>query len=84
MPLSLKTNFMKGAVAIAPNGVPIFNPLNNTGEDAYAIGELDQWGGHCGKADDYHYLHHYILRQPRVKPDCHCIGQLCHLRLKRI
>jgi hypothetical protein len=19
------------------------------------IGELDQWGGHCGKADDYHY-----------------------------
>ncbi|MEY4540770.1 MAG: hypothetical protein RLZZ306_2527, partial [Bacteroidota bacterium] len=54
-PLSLKTNFMTGAVAIAPNGVPIFNPLNNRGEDAYLIGELDQWGGHCGKADDYHY-----------------------------
>lgn len=54
-PLSLKTNFMSGAVALAPNGVPIFNPLNNRGEDAYAIGELDQWGGHCGKADDYHY-----------------------------
>jgi YHYH protein len=54
-PLSLKTNLLKGAVAIAPNGIPIFNPLNNRGEDAYAIGELDQWGGHCGKADDYHY-----------------------------
>lgn len=54
-PLSLKTNFMKGAVAIAPNGIPIFNPLNNRGEDAFAIGELDQWGGHCGRADDYHY-----------------------------
>jgi hypothetical protein len=54
-PLSLKTNLLKGAVAIAPNGVPIFNPLNNRGEDAFAIGELDQWGGHCGKADDYHY-----------------------------
>jgi YHYH protein len=54
-PLSLKTNMLKGAVAIAPNGVPIFNPLNNRGEDAYLIGELDQWGGHCGKADDYHY-----------------------------
>lgn len=53
--LSLKNNFMKGAVAIAPNGIPIFNPLNNRGEDAYAIGELDQWGGHCGRADDYHY-----------------------------
>lgn len=55
LPISLKTNLMKGAVAIAPNGVPIFNPLNNRGEDAYLIGELDQWGGHCGKADDYHY-----------------------------
>ena len=54
-PVSLKTNLMKGAVAIAPNGIPIFNPLNNRGEDAYAIGELDKWGGHCGKADDYHY-----------------------------
>lgn len=54
-PLTLKTNFMKGAVAIAPNGIPIFNPLNNRGEDAFAIGELDQWGGHCGRADDYHY-----------------------------
>ncbi|MFN8355900.1 MAG: YHYH protein [Spirosomataceae bacterium] len=54
-PISLKTNLMKGAVAIAPNGVPIFNPLNNRGEDAFAIGELDNWGGHCGRADDYHY-----------------------------
>ena len=54
-PLSLKSNFMKGAVAIAANGIPIFNPLNNRGEDAFLIGELDQWGGHCGKGDDYHY-----------------------------
>ena len=54
-PLSIKTNFMKGAIAIAANGIPIFNPLNNRGEDSYLIGELDQWGGHCGKADDYHY-----------------------------
>ncbi|MDP5140924.1 MAG: YHYH protein, partial [Spirosomaceae bacterium] len=35
--------------------IPIFNPLNNRGEDANVIGELDQWGGHCGRADDYHY-----------------------------
>ena len=54
-PLSTKNNFMKGAIAIAANGIPIFNPLNNRGEDANAIGELDQWGGHCGRADDYHY-----------------------------
>jgi hypothetical protein len=54
-PLSTKSNFMRGAVAIAVNGVPIFNALNNRGEDAYKIGELDNWGGHCGRADDYHY-----------------------------
>ncbi len=54
-PLSTKTNLLKGAIAIAVNGIPIFNPLNNRGEDANAIGELDQWGGHCGRADDYHY-----------------------------
>ena len=55
VPLSTKTNFMKGAVALAVNGIPIFNALNNRGEDSYLIGELDNWGGHCGKGDDYHY-----------------------------
>jgi hypothetical protein len=55
IPLSTKSNLMKGAVAIAVNGIPIFNALNNRGEDSYAIGELDNWGGHCGRADDYHY-----------------------------
>ena len=54
-PLSTKTNLMKGAVAIAVNGIPIFNALNNRGEDSYLIGELDNWGGHCGRGDDYHY-----------------------------
>ncbi|MGB3467583.1 MAG: YHYH protein [Cyclobacteriaceae bacterium] len=54
-PLSTSTNLLKGAIAIASNGIPIFNPLNNRGEDANAIGELDLWGGHCGRADDYHY-----------------------------
>ena len=54
-PLSTRTNLMKGAVAIAINGIPIFNALNNRGVDSYATGELDNWGGHCGRADDYHY-----------------------------
>ncbi len=50
-----KDRFLRGAIALAVNGVPIFNPLNNRGEDAYLFGELDQYGGHCGRADDYHY-----------------------------
>lgn len=54
-PLSIRTNFMRGAIAIAVNGLPIFNALNASGEDSKAKGELDQWGGHCGRADDYHY-----------------------------
>jgi len=65
-PLSTKDNFMKGAIAIAANGIPIFNPLNNRGEDANAIGELDKWGGHCGRADDYHYHLPPAHLQPKV------------------
>ncbi len=48
-------NFQRGAVAIASNGIAIFNPKNNTGRVSYEIGELDAYGGHCGLADDYHY-----------------------------
>ena len=55
-PLSAKTNFFRGAIALAANGVPIFNPIKNDGKtDTLLAGELDQWGGHCGRADDYHY-----------------------------
>jgi len=54
-PASTKDRFLRGAIAVAVNGIPIFNPLNNRGEDAFAIGELDEHGGHCGRADDYHY-----------------------------
>ena len=54
-PASTRNRFLRGAIALAVNGIPIFNPLNNRGEDALAIGELDEYGGHCGRADDYHY-----------------------------
>lgn len=54
-PQSAKGNFLRGAIAVAANGIPIFNPLNNRGDDAYLFGELDEYGGHCGRADDYHY-----------------------------
>jgi YHYH protein/Secretion system C-terminal sorting domain/SLA1 homology domain 1, SHD1 len=48
-------HFSRGAVAIATNGLPIFNPFTNTGVDAFLDGQLDNFGGHCGRADDYHY-----------------------------
>ena len=54
-PISAKTHFFRGAIALAVNGVPIFNPFNNRREDTNLIGELDRWGGHSGRADDYHY-----------------------------
>lgn len=54
-PQTIKNHFLRGAIAIAVNGIPIFNPQNNRGEISAEIGELDQWGGHCGRADDYHY-----------------------------
>jgi hypothetical protein len=54
-PISAKKALYRGAIALAVNGVPIFNALNNRGEDAYLAGELDDHGGHCGRGDDYHY-----------------------------
>ena len=54
-PAFIKGRFLRGAIAVAANGIPIFNPQNNRGEVSQDIGELDKWGGHCGRADDYHY-----------------------------
>ena len=54
-PAMIKGHFLRGAIALAVNGIPIFNPQNNRGEVSAEIGELDQWGGHCGRGDDYHY-----------------------------
>ena len=54
-PISLSNNFQRGAVALAADGIAIFNPRNNTGQFSHAIGELDAYGGHCGLGDDYHY-----------------------------
>jgi hypothetical protein len=48
-------HFLRGAIAIAANGIPIFNPYTNTGVDAQLDGQLDVYGGHSGRADDYHY-----------------------------
>lgn len=55
-PVSAKSALFSGAIAVAVNGVPIFNPIKNDGRtDTFIAGELDDFGGHCGRADDYHY-----------------------------
>lgn len=54
VPVNTK-HFLRGAIAIAVNGIAIFSPYTNTGVDAYVDGQLDQFGGHSGRADDYHY-----------------------------
>jgi hypothetical protein len=50
----------QGPVAVAINGVMVYNPTQQDGvydesRDPYLIGELDGCGGHSGRADDYHY-----------------------------
>ena len=56
VPVPVNANhFSRGAVAVAVNGIAIFNPYTNTGADALLDGQLDTFGGHCGMADDYHY-----------------------------
>jgi hypothetical protein len=63
-------HFSRGAIAVAVNGVAIFNPYTNTGVDAFLDGQLDNFGGHCGRADDYHYhtapLHLYNQTSPTL------------------
>ncbi|MFN9895348.1 MAG: YHYH protein [Acidobacteriota bacterium] len=55
-PILAKNALFSGAIAVAINGVPIFNPIKNDGvTDTFLAGELDDFGGHCGRADDYHY-----------------------------
>lgn len=53
--VSITTDLQRGAVAIAANGIPIFNPYNASGLLSKDIGELDEFGGHSGRGDDYHY-----------------------------
>jgi hypothetical protein len=68
-PISAKTALFRGAIAIAANGVPIFNALNNRGEDTLKAGELDDFGGHSGRADDYHYHTAPLFLQKILGPD---------------
>lgn len=67
-------HFTRGAIAIAANGVPIFNYHTNTGVDSYLDGQLDNFGGHCGRADDYHYhiapTHLYTSGQTTTNLPC--------------
>jgi len=67
--LSARNNFFRGAIALAVNGVPIFNPIKNDGRtDTFLAGELDKWGGHCGRGDDYHYHLPPVHLQSQVGP----------------
>lgn len=56
VPVYASQTLFRGAIGLAINGVPIFNPIKQDGRtDTYLAGELDEFGGHAGRADDYHY-----------------------------
>ena len=55
VPLSAREHFFRGAIAIAADGVPIFNPIKNDGRtDTFLAGELDTFGGHAGQIGRAH------------------------------
>ncbi|MCB9231975.1 MAG: YHYH protein [Bacteroidia bacterium] len=54
-PLAIEDEMQNGGIALAVNGIPIFNPINASGLISKDIGELDDYGGHSGRGDDYHY-----------------------------
>lgn len=53
--VSIADELQRGAIALASNGIPIFNPINASGLISKDLGELDDFGGHSGRGDDYHY-----------------------------
>lgn len=53
--MTIADDLQRGAICIAVNGIPIFNPVNASGDVSAEIGELAEFGGHSGRADDYHY-----------------------------
>lgn len=69
----------QGAVGVALNGVPIFDPTQQDGvydvrRDPYLIGELDGCGGHSGRGDDYHYHSGPACLEERLDGDGQVIG----------
>ncbi len=59
-----ETPTVPGAIGVAVNGVPLFDPstqgppqANGKPVSAADAGELDSCGGHAGRGDDYHYHH---------------------------
>jgi len=69
-PISGKETLFRGAIAVAANGIPIFNPIKQDGRtDTNLAGELDEFGGHAGRADDYHYHLGPVHLAERLGPD---------------
>lgn len=73
-PISIESEFQRGAIGIASNGIPIFNPLNASGLVSQQIGELDDFGGHSGRGDDYHY--HTAPLHLQTTPFCAAIFRM--------
>ena len=69
VPRSARTGFYRGAIAMAANGVPIFNPLTNGGRDTFLSKELDRFGGHAGNGEDYHYHIAPLHLQAQLGPE---------------
>ena len=68
-PQSAKDNFFRGGIAVAVIGIPIFNPIKNDGKtDTNLAGELDEFGGHAGRADDYHYHMPPVFLEEHIGP----------------
>ena len=55
-PLDTSEHLLKGAMAVASKrSSNLSMRFNNRGVNAFEGGELDDWGGHFGRGDDYHY-----------------------------
>ncbi len=67
-PATAKGRFLRGAIALAVNGIPIFNPLNNRGDDAYLSAS---WMSSVGIVDELMTItitsHRYISKRQSAR-----------------
>ncbi|MGB3466069.1 MAG: YHYH protein [Cyclobacteriaceae bacterium] len=54
-PVNLENSLQSAPIAIAINGVPVYNSLSPSDEFDGNSSALDKFGGHTGTKDDYHY-----------------------------
>jgi len=73
-PASIKGRFLRGAIALAANGIPIFNPQNNGARSRKRSRTRISGAVIAVAPDDYHYHAAPLHLQSVWAGPCHCLA----------